>query len=179
MMSGNSNRQVKGSVIRGYLKYVNRTWGDQGIKELIEAIDIGLSGIEEQRWYDIGVLKNTQSWIAKSKGRKYVNMAGNYAVKDLGVLSYIVRFSDMRSLLKRASKSYHEAYNFGEVDIDIKDNSAVIRMKDVAFDEYACSAWKGAFQGMLEMTNTIGTVEETQCQRKGAPYCEFEIRWNK
>ncbi len=147
------------------------------MNDLTDATGLVYNEIDEQKWYDIGVFKKIQSRIAKEKGIKYIEMVANYAVKDLGVLSYIVRFSDFKSLLKRATKSYYAVYNFGDVEIDINDNSAVIRMKDTAFDDYTCTAWKGAFQGMLEITHSIGTVEETQCQLKGSPHCEFRIRW--
>jgi predicted hydrocarbon binding protein len=98
-------------------------------------------------------------------------------VKDLGVLSYIVRFTNITSLLKRAPESYADAFNYGQLEVDIKEKSATIKIIDTAVDEYTCPAWIGAFRGMLELTKTNGTVRKTHCQLNGASHCEFIIKW--
>lgn len=176
-MSVDPERHVKGSVMRGYLKYIERSWGLQGLDEMTGSTGISSSDIIEGEWYDLWMPKNILKWIAESKGLKYVKMAGNYAVKDLGLLSYIMRFTDINSLLKRASKNYHQAYDFGDVEVIYGEKEALIKMTDAAYDEYACLAWEGAFQGMLEMTHTDGRVTKTSCEIKGDGCCEYHLQW--
>lgn len=171
------DKKVRGSVVLGYLNFIKRTWGSDGLEECTDSIGLPMKHFEEIQWYNIDILKKIHQWIADEKGEKYIKRGGNYTVKDLGVLSYIVKFVNIKALLKKAPKSYEDAYNFGSVEIDIKDKKAIIKMEDVSFDEYACSGWLGAFEGMLEMTHTWGEVKEVQCQYKGASYCEFEMTW--
>lgn len=147
------------------------------MKKVEEEIGFDLDEFEEKKWYDIDILKDIHEWIADNKGDEYIRWGGNYTVKDLGVLSYIIKFANLKTLLKRAPKSFNDAYNFGEIEVDIQEKKAVVKLKDWSFDEYSCPSWAGALKGMMEMTNTSGTVKETQCQREGAPYCEFVMDW--
>ncbi len=170
-----SGKHVRGSVLRGYLKFIKRFWDDVDIEEILGEIDY--DEISEIEWYDVSILERIHRYVADRKDIKYIKIMGNYIVKDLGVLSYLVRFSDIKFLLKKAPKSYAQAYDFGEVDVEWTDQGALIKMTDTSFDEYACRGWLGAFEGMLEITHTIGTVEEIECQREGSPQCIFEIKW--
>ena len=98
-------------------------------------------------------------------------------VKNLGLLSYIVAFSDVKSLLRKAPQNYAEAFSYGKMEVSLEDKRAVVRMFDTAEHECSCRTWLGAFKGILERTHTRGTVKETQCQRKGAPHCEYLMEW--
>lgn len=173
-----SDRKVRGSVIQGYLKYIERTWGELGLDECTGTIGLDYDHFDEKRWYRIDQLDKVIEWIAENKGEKYIERAGNYTVKDLGILSYLVKFASIESLLKKAPKSYHDAYDYGEIEVDIGEKEAIIKMKDVIHGEYSCNGWLGAFKGMIEMTNNSGTVEEVKCQREGASHCEFLLKWD-
>ncbi|MBI5000443.1 MAG: DUF2378 family protein [Euryarchaeota archaeon] len=112
-----------------------------------------------------------------TKGVECVEKCGAHTTKDLGALSYIVRFMDIRTVLKKAPESFRDAFSYGSLDVEIGDRRAVIKMKDTAVDDHACPAWLGCFKGVLEVTKTPGTVRETQCQLKGASHCEFLMEW--
>ncbi len=156
---------------------MKRFWDRDVAEEFLDITGIKTEKISEIEWYDISVLKGIHRHVADTKDEKYIKIIGNYTVKDLGVLSYLVRFSDIKSLLKKAPKSYAQAYDFGKVSIEWTDQGAILKMKDTSFDEYACLGWLGAFEGMLEITHTIGTVKEIECQKDGNPRCVFEIKW--
>jgi predicted hydrocarbon binding protein len=68
-------------------------------------------------------------------------------------------------------------FTYGKMDVAIEDRRAVIKMFDTAEHEYSCRTWLGAFKGIMDRTHTKGTVNETQCQRKGAPHCEYVMVW--
>jgi len=172
-----AENSIRGSVVYGYLKFIKRTWGIEGLKECVEATGVDPDKIKGGQWYSADHTRKILQWVSDTKGQDYVRKSGNYIVKDLGVLSYIVRFTNIKTLLKKAPDSYSDGFTYGSIKVDIGENSAVIKMKDTAVDDYACPAWLGALSGMLEMTRTKGTVEETQCQRKGAPHCEFLMEW--
>ncbi len=149
-----------------------------GLEECLEDIGQRMDDIEERKWYDIEVLKALHTWIGDEKGERYMRRGGNYTVRDLGVLSYLVKFTNVKRLLKKAPKSYQEAFNFGSVHIDVKEGGAVIKMKGVKVDEYACLAWRGVFEGTLDATDTDGLVEAFEDDTKEEDDCYFKMQWD-
>ncbi len=170
-------KHVRGSVVRGYLRFIKRFWGEAVLEEFLQEAGLESDEISEIGWYDIAILEDIHRHIAETKDVKYIKIMGNYTPKDLGVLGYLVRFSDIKSLLQKAPKSYAQAYDFGEIEVEWTEKGAIIKMTDVYFDEYSCLGWLGAFEGMLEITHTIGKVKEIKCQRDGDPQCVFEMTW--
>ena len=171
-------KNVQGSVLNGYFKFIKKKWGNDGVYECAEALGIHPDLIKEGKWYDKQLSVDVLGWIGNNKGIQNVEACGNYTVKDLGILSYIVRFKDITSILNRIPKSYSEAFDYGRVEVDIEKNRATIRMFETEPEEYSCIAWTGCFKGMMEMTKTQGTVTESQCQLKEDPHCEFLMEWD-
>ena len=170
-------RQVKGAVLIGYVEFIRNTWGKNGLEEFISAIDIE-PDIQEDRWYDDAWSTKILAWIAENKGEEYLERSGEYAIMNLGELSHIIKFMDIKSILERGSDSYRDAFDDGRFVVEMGDNSATIKITGSGGDDqYACRAWIGVFKGMLEITKTIGTVREVQCERDGAPHCEFIMEW--
>ena len=171
------DRKIKGDVLIGYMKFIQNTWGKDGLEELISAIEID-PDIQEGRWYDEVWSIKILEWIAESKGEEYLERSGRFAIMGLEELSHIVDFLDIKSILKRGSESYEGAFNDGEFVVELGEKDATIKIKGSGTnDKYACRTWIGVFNGMLEITNTIGTVRETQCERDGASHCEFIMEW--
>jgi len=173
-----SERKVKGAVVLGYSKFIKKTWGKEGLEQYVSETGVDTEKMNDGTWYDDQYSRITLSWIAKNKGPEYLERCGIYTVKDLGMLSYIVRFMDIKSILKRGPDSYDEAFNYGSFKVNIGENKAHIKIRDSGKDdEYACKTWMGVFKGMLEMTKTNGRVIETQCEYRGADECIFEMTW--
>ncbi len=170
-------KKVRGSVLRGFLKYIEKTWGKGGVDEFFEFASLEPDEIKEGEWYDSDILSKIHSWIVENKGKAALRRGGAHTVKSLGMLSYIVRFLHIERLLKRAPESYNDAFTYGSVDVKILKNQALIKMKDVVIDEYTCIAWKGVYEGALEITNTRGAVEFIKTKDMGEDDCSFIIRW--
>ena len=172
-------KRVKGSVIIGYFKFIKKTWGQDGLDGSVAAMGYGPDTMDESKWYNDKYSTSVLTWIAENKGEDYLERCGRHTVKDLGLMSYIVRFMDIKSILKRGPDSYREAFDYGSFKVSIiDDNKATIAIEgSAANDKYACRTWIGVFKGMLEMTNTKGKVVETQCELKGAPFCLYEMTW--
>ena len=171
------SRQVKGAVLIGYMKFIRKTWGKEGLEEFISAIDIE-PVIQEDRWYDDVWSTKTLAWISENKGEDYVERSGKFAIMNLGEMSNIVEFLDIRSILKRGSESYMKGFDDGDFIVELGVDNATIKITGSGVDDsYACRAWIGVFKGMLEITKTTGTVREVQCERDGASHCEFIIEW--
>jgi len=172
-------QRSRGSVIKGYLKFIKRKWGDDGLESVARDCGFKVKDIHENSWYDYEFDFSIRNWIATNKGIEYLERCGNHTVKDLGLLSYIVKFGRIEKLLERLPNHFSHAFARGSVDvhIDSEAKKAVIEMRNAASDDYSCKSWIGAIRGMLEMTNTPGTVEETECCRAGSEACMWDVKW--
>jgi hypothetical protein len=170
-------RKVKGSVINGYLKFVEKSWGKDGLERCVRETKMAGIGVKDGHSYPNEMLLAVIKWISVNYGMVPVRKAGNHAVKNLGLLAYIVRFSSVETMLNRAKAAYREAYGFGKVDMIFKPHHAVAWMKDVSEIPENCEGWIGALEALLELTHTKGKVTKTKCQLKGDERCEYEITW--
>jgi len=172
-----SKRKVRVSVILGFLDFIKKRWGEDGVTEVAKERNFEPTSINDGEWYDIELDSGIREWIMENKGVEFIEMCGNYTVKNLGLLSYIVRFDDIGTTLKRLPENYAETFNFGSLEVEMKGGSYIIIMKDAFVDEYHCIAWLGVFKGILDITKKRGTVSETQCVKDGATHCEFLVEW--
>lgn len=169
--------KIRGSALLGYFKYIKKTWGEDGLNECMTATHLDPKQLVEGQWYDDALGSKIMKWLVDTKGPQYLEKLGYNTVKDLGLISYIIRFTNVKSLIKRMPESYRDAFNYGWLKVEIREKDAIVRIKDNATDDYACPAWIGVLRGMMEATNTKGKVTERLCQRKGGPYCEFVLEW--
>ncbi len=175
-----SERRLKGGVILGYLDFIKRQWGQAGVDECINAINIDISKLKPETFHPGAIDEGVLKWISRNKGEEFVKKAGNHTVKNLGSLAYLVRFVNIKHLLKKAKENYEDAFDYGEISVlcDEFGKRAVVIMKDSNIIEESCMAWEGALEGMMEVTRTKGTVKMTKCQMKGDIYDEFILDWS-
>lgn len=169
---------MRGSVINGYLKYVERTWGKDGMERCRAEAKLTDLDIKDGVLYPYVMEQGVITWISKNYGMEAVRKAGKHTVKNLGLMAYLVRFASIETMLEKAKTSYHEAYDFGKVDMKISGNRAVAVMKDVSEVPENCEGWIGALEGLLELNKKKGRVIHTKCQLKGAEACEYEMTWD-
>ena len=172
-----TEREIRGSVINGYLKYVEKTWGKDGYEDCRQKAKVSDIKISDGQQYNHDMLLAIIHWISDNHGLERVRQAGKHTVQNLGLLAYIVRFANMDTMLKKAKSLYAEAYSFGEVNMTPTERGAEVYMKDVSQIPEDCIGWEGAFEGMLELTHSKGRVIKTKCQLKGEPHCEYDITW--
>ncbi len=171
-----SEEKVRGDVIKGYIRYIKKTWGQAGVDSYETYADVDSKGLKDNQWYDNELLRKMHLWFAE-KDEKHVRLSSSYCVQNLGLLSYIVKFMNIKKLLKKVPKSYNDGFSYGSLTIDIEENRATARFKDVIIDEYTCDAWKGALEGALLASNTVGTVEPIREEGMGERDCFFLMEW--
>ena len=172
-----AEKTVKGSVINGYLQFVEKTWGKEGIEACRTDLKLNDIKIKDGHKYPNDMLLAVIKWISDNKGMNYVRKAGNHAVKNLGMLAYIVRFTKMETMIEKSKSAYQESYDHGDVEMKIGDHQATAIMRDVSEIPENCVGWIGAMEALLELTHSKGKVVKTKCQLKGDPACEYEITW--
>ncbi|MBU4144132.1 MAG: hypothetical protein KKH79_04225 [Candidatus Thermoplasmatota archaeon] len=162
--------------MNGYLKFIQKKWGVEGLAQCKK--DVGIEDMEfrDGQYYQDAIIGNVLRWVHREKGRDAILDAGRFIMHNLGILSWLVRFTDIETLAKRFPKDYSEVYAFGKCTVDLSDPARLkLILKDVGYYEEACMIWEGVIEEALTMTKTKGSVKHTKCQRLGESHCEFII----
>jgi flagellar basal body rod protein FlgG len=175
-----TQRKHKGAVLLGYLDFIRHEWGQGGLDECLASLNLDMAAISPDEYYPLAQGEAILEWISKSKGMEYVKRAGQHTVKNLGSLAHLVKFVNIKHLLKRAKDNYEETFDYGAVSVMSDDigKRALVIMKNANFIEESNMAWLGAFVGMMEVTRTKGTVKQNKCQIMGDEYDEFLLDWS-
>lgn len=171
------DRMIRGSTLNAYYKFVKKKWGGDGLKECEDLTGIDHTSLKDGKWYPLENSLKILDWINEVKGEEYIIQCGKHTVMNLGLISYVVQFANMGTILKRAPASYKDAFNFGSLNAEISKDHAIVHIKDNCQNKLSCLGWEGAFLGMLDLTKTKGKVQETSCQLKGGDSCTFRIDW--
>jgi len=170
-------RKVRGSILNSYLGFVTKKWGKEGYRLCMS--DIGLWGeFRDGNYYQDAIRENILRWISREKGEPFVLECGRYIASNLGILSWLVRFSDPKTMANKFPKNFSEIYSYGKIETDTsKENLIIVKLYDVCRIKESCDVWRGVCEGLLEVTKTKGTVKETKCMLDRDKYCEFTIKY--
>ena len=170
-------RKVRGSILNSYMAFVTKKWGKEGYRLCMS--DIGLWGeFRNGNYYQDAIRENILRWISREKGEGYLRECGRFIVSNLGILSWLVRFADPKTLALKFPKNFSEVYSYGRVEaLTDKDNEITVRLYEVNRIKESCEVWHGVCEGALEVTKTKGTVVKTKCLLDGDPHCEYIISY--
>ena len=177
-MTEDKPRLARGSVIKGYARYIKRKWGTDGVRQCQE--DIGEVGfqVKDDAWYPEDVNQKILHWIADTHGIEYVEKAAEFTISEIGVIAYAARLAGIKKVLERGVEDYYRNFNYGDIDIQIEDNEAHISLTDATIDEIDCRSWIGAFNGILKITNKKGEVKKLECCHKDGEACKYIMTWD-
>jgi predicted hydrocarbon binding protein len=170
-------RKVRGSILNTYLGFVTKKWGREGYRLCMS--DIGLWGeFSDGNYYQDAIRENILRWIAREKGEAHLIECGKHIASNLGILSWLVRFSDPKTIASKFPRNFSEIYSYGRIEaVTDKDNEITLRLYDVCRIKECCEVWRGVCEGILEATKTKGSVKEVKCSMDGASHCEFRITY--
>ncbi len=169
-------RRTRGSILNGYLKFIKEKYGGSELK--VARADMGIDNLnfKDGQYYQDEIIGNILRWINRNKGEDAVKEAGRFLLHNLGILSWMIRFSDFQTLVLKFPKNYSEVYAFGNCEVDASDpNKIKMTLKDVCYYEEACLAWEGICEEALTITKTQGKVSHTFCENRGEKQCVFTI----
>ena len=170
-------RRTRGSVMNAYLSYIKKKWGVDGLKQCKAELGIEDMEFKDGQYYQDEMVGNVLRWITRTKGKEAVKDAGRYIMHNLGILSWLVRFTNIKTLAEKFPANYSEVYAFGHCWVDTSDpKNLKLKLKDVGYYEEACLVWEGICEEALAMTRTKGSVTHTKCQRLGDYECEFLVK---
>lgn len=171
-------RKTRGRVLNGYLDFIENEWGASTRK--VATADIGIDSMDwsDGQYYQDEIVDNILRWIRRNKGEDAVKKAGRAILHNLGILSWMVRFSDVETIAKKFPKNFSEIYAFGSCSVEISQKDRVkLILKDVVFYEERCMVWIGICEEVLAITKTEGKVTHPKCQLKGDDVCEYIIEY--
>ena len=162
--------------MNGFFGYIQKKWGKEGLEQCKKDIRLEID-IKDGGYYPDEILVQILKWIGREKGMEYVQEGGKYTVFNLGMISWLMRFADVKTVAKRFPKNYDELYKFGRVEVDTDKPGLIhLRLYDVITYEEAYHSWVGACQGSLEASKTKGTVSITK-RGEDNPYVELQIEY--
>ena len=169
-------KRAKGVVANGYMKFIKRKWGIEGLNQAMEYAGIKRE-LRDGEWFSMTKTDKLLEWIGRKKGMEYVIEAGRYTAKDMGIFRYMfASIMGMERVLRRAQDAYGTIFNFGKIDIEMNGKKAKITFRDARLTEYSCMAWEGALQGLMEVTRSHGSVKPLEPQNPED--CAFEMQWD-
>jgi hypothetical protein len=154
-------RKVKGAVANGYLKFIKRKWGVQGMKNAME-----YAGMKQEpkdgEWVSLKSTYALLEWIEKEHGKEYIVEAGKGMMKGMGgdfkfMFAVVIGFERVLDKVKKEISTL--LFKGSGVEINKEGKSATIRLKGFKMGDVSCMAWKGALMGVMDVTKTKGTVE--------------------
>lgn len=169
-------RKTRGSVLNGYLKYIKEEWGASEMK--VARADLGIDHMDfsDGQYYQDEMVGNVLRWIRRTKGKDAVNGAGRFILHNLGILSWLVRFSDIHTLAKKFPKNFTEVYAFGDCTVDTSNPKKIkLILQDICYYEEAMLVWQGICEEALIFTKTPGKVTHTSYKRGESQFCEFHV----
>jgi predicted hydrocarbon binding protein len=121
---------------------------------------------------------------AKVKGEavdSFARRAGREAASDAvkGIYRFFAMILTPPALMSKASQMWSSLYNRGEMKIESQtDHGATIRIVDFPSESAGCARITGWIERMAELTGVKNVaVQQTQCYTKGAPCCEWIVKW--
>jgi predicted hydrocarbon binding protein len=121
---------------------------------------------------------------AKAKGESvndFARRAGQEAAGDAvkGIYRFFALVLTPSALLSKASQMWSSLYNRGQMVVDQQsDGFARLRIVDFPSEAAGCARVTGWIERMAELTGAKKiVVEQTECFAKGAPNCEWKVKW--
>ncbi|MCD6461388.1 MAG: hypothetical protein J7L61_01440 [Thermoplasmata archaeon] len=167
--------ELRGSVINGYLKYVKKSWGAEGLAALEEETGLDHRKIKDGQFYPREAINKVLLWISSNHGMDRVKRGGKATAQDLGLFKYLVRWSSLEHMISRAVNIYGELYKYGKIRAWYEEDRVRIEMEDANRLREDCYAWLGAFEGIAELTHTKADVKEEECIFRGGDKCVYYL----
>lgn len=180
---------VKGSPVRSLQKFVEKDLTheqrERAFADLPPEYAERLGGtILPTETIPVHMLNVLTEEAAKAKGEPledFARRAGREAASDAvkGVYRFFATVLTPASLLTKAGQMWGALYNRGELRVeDQTENGATIRLLNFPSELAGCSRTTGWIERLAHMTGAKELhIAHTQCFAKGAPNCEWRLKW--
>lgn len=180
---------VKGSPVRSLQKFIEAELTPEQREAVFRQLPQEYAGrfqapILATETIPVHMLNRFTEEAAKARGEgveEFARRAGREAAGDAvrGIYRFFARVLTPPALLSKASMMWSSLYNRGELVVDHQtDNSARLRLLNYPTEAVNCARLTGWMERMAELTGAREVVvDQTQCFAKGAPHCEWTLKW--
>jgi len=131
-------REEKGRILNGYIRYIEKKWGRDGVIQCGESIGKDLTNILDDRWYPESQTVEIIHWIKNEKGEHHLQKAGYSTVKQTGVISFIAKMAGVERVLESAKKEARESLNYGSIETSKEGKKATVVLTDYSSCPEVC-----------------------------------------
>lgn len=182
--------QIKGTAIRGALKYVKESGFPGGIPAIVVELPEAVQSIYDRKiltseWYPYEAYTELLRLVDRRLGRGDLSLMpelGLFAAhQDVGtVLKIVSIFTSVQSLLHRGPFFWSRYCDEGEPElVDSSKTSMTMALKE--FPEIApehCHLLTGWLEGLARSVGAhTAAATKTHCVHRGDPWCQYDGRW--
>ena len=183
-------QQIKGSVIKSRLAFVEEHSGKAGVQKVLAALPDAdrktLASVITVKWYPLELGTRLDDAIVRvlggGKPEFFERLGAASADKNLATVhKAIVTAGDPHAFLSRTPAIYSMYYEKGRRDYQkTGDKSAVLTTHDAeVFSIPDCLTIVGWHRRALEMCGATGVkVVEEECRATGGDVCRYKLTWN-
>ena len=183
-------QQVRGTVLKARLAFVEEMAGQEGVQRVLAALppddQKALKMILSISWYpfDLGTRLDQAivTVLGRGDARYFETLGESSAAKNLASVhrSYLTK-GDAHGFLAKAPAIYRMYYEVGHREYErTGEREATLTTYDAeTFSVPDCSTVVGWHRKALEMCEVPGArVVEEQCRAKGAAHCRYRVSWS-
>lgn len=183
------NVTVKGSPVRSLQKFIDAELTPAQRDSLFRGLPDDFARLKAPvlatETVPVAMLNKLTAEAAKVKGEPveaFARRAGREAASDAikGIYRFFAMVMTPPALMGKASQMWTSLYNRGEMKIENQtDHGATIKIVNFPSEIAGCSRITGWIERMAELTGVKDiAVQQTQCYTKGAPHCEWVVKWS-
>lgn len=188
-MARDESVTVKGSPVRSLQKFIEAELNAAQREAVFDSLPPQFAArlrrpVLATETIPIWVLNQMAEEAAKAKGEPaeaFARRAGREAANDAvkGIYRFFALTMTPASLLSKASTMWSALNNRGTMQVeDQTDRAATIKLIDYPSESVHCARVTGWVERIAELTGAKNVqVQQTQCYAKGAPHCQWSVRW--
>ena len=182
-------QQIKGSVLKSRLAYVDEHFGKEGRERVLHALADddrkALNMILTVKWYPLELGTRLDDAIVRTLGdgrpEFFEKLGAASADKNLGsVHKAFLTEGDPQGFLARTPSIYAMYYEKGRREYEkTGEKSGVLTTHEAeVFSAPDCLTIVGWYKRALEMCGATGVrVVEDECRARGAKVCRYRVSW--
>ena len=179
---------VKGSVVRARLRYVEERGGEDAYRAFLDALSRPTREIVDARilanvWYPFAAFIEICEVIDRQLGKGDLALChelGRHSCDaNLPTLyKLFFRMADVLYIVRRAAAAWRVNYDEGTMSvIDEGDHVVTLRMQVPAPHRAHCLSVRGWIVRAGELSGAKDARVAETCRVHGEPHCQFELRW--
>ncbi len=182
-------QQIKGTVLKSRLGFVEQHWGRDGLERLLDSLPEEdrrtLQAILSVKWYPFALGERLDAAIVRvlGEGRPEVFERLGAASADANLTTLHKGFlapGRPQAFMAKAPQIYGFYYETGRRTWEpVGENGGVMTTYDAeTFSTPDCLSVIGWYRRALEMCGAEGvSIEEEECRARGGEVCRYRVRW--